>query len=224
LSYILNIDTAVENSSVCLALNGEFIAMTMNANQKDSASWIQPAIKNLLTEQNVALGQLKAIALSNGPGSYTGLRVGMSTAKGLCYALNIPLITISTLKMMAISAIHLEADLYCPMIDARRMEIFTAIYNRKLTEVKSPFNLVLENASFEDTLATKKMLFFGNGSAKFQQIIKHPNALFAPIDSSAKHLVLESFLKLKKGEVVDIAYSEPFYIKEFYSPPSKPIL
>ena len=224
MSYILNIDTAVENSSVCLALNGEFIAMTMNANQKDSASWIQPAIKNLLTEQNVALGQLKAIALSNGPGSYTGLRVGMSTAKGLCYALNIPLITISTLKMMAISAIHLEADLYCPMIDARRMEIFTAIYNRKLTEVKSPFNLVLDSGSFEETLATNKILFFGNGSSKFQQIINHPNALFAPIESNAKHLIFESFLKLKNKDVVDIAYAEPFYIKEFYSPPSKQIL
>lgn len=198
--------------------------MTMNANQKDSAAWIQPAIKNLLSEEKVALHQIKAIALSNGPGSYTGLRVGMATAKGLCYALNIPLITISTLKMMAISAVHLEADLYCPMIDARRMEIFTAIYDPNLTEVKPPFNLVLEQESFEDTLATNKILFFGNGSAKFQQIINHPNALFAPIESSAKHLVHESFLKLKNDEVVDIAYSEPFYIKEFYSPQAKPIL
>jgi tRNA threonylcarbamoyladenosine biosynthesis protein TsaB len=110
------------------------------------------------------------------------------------------------------------------MIDARRMEIFTAIYDRNLSEVKSPFNLVLDNESFESALSNKKMLFFGNGSAKFQQIINHPNALFAPIDSNAKHLVHESFLKLKNGEVVDIAYSEPFYIKEFYSPPSKPIL
>ncbi len=198
--------------------------MAMNANQKDSAAWIQPAIKNLLTEQKVAFEQLKAVALSNGPGSYTGLRVGMATAKGLCYALNIPLITISTLKMMAISAIHLEADLYCPMIDARRMEIFTAIYDRNLTEVKPPFNLVLDQEYFKTSLASKKILFFGNGSVKFQQIINHPNALFVPIESSAKHLASESFLKLKNGELVDIAYSEPFYIKEFYSPPSKPIL
>jgi tRNA threonylcarbamoyladenosine biosynthesis protein TsaB len=224
LTYILNIDTAVENSSVCLSLNGDFVAMAMNANQKDSAAWIQPAIKNMLTEQKVALKQLKAIALSNGPGSYTGLRVGMATAKGLCYALNIPLITISTLKMMAISAIHMEADLYCPMIDARRMEIFTAIYDRNLTEVKSPFNLVLDQQYFQTFLASKKILFFGNGSVKFQQIINRPNALFVPIESSAKHLARESFLKLKNGDLVDIAYSEPFYIKEFYSPPSKPIL
>ncbi len=224
MSYIINIDTAVEISSVCLSFNEECVALKISPTQKESASWIQPAIKTLLAEQKVSLNKIAAVSLSNGPGSYTGLRVGMATAKGLCYALNIPLITINTLKMMAVSAIHEEADLYCPMIDARRMEVFTATYDRKLNEITPAHNLIIKENSFAELLQAKKILFFGNGNVKFKEIIKYSNALFLDIETNAKHLVTESFSNFNAGNFIDVAYSEPFYGKEFYSIAAKPML
>lgn len=224
MSYIINIDTAVEISSVCLSFNEECVALKISPTQKESASWIQPAIKALLSENNISLNEIAAVGLSNGPGSYTGLRVGMATAKGLCYALKIPLITISTLKMMAVSAIHEEADLFCPMIDARRMEVFTAIYDQKLNEITPAHNLIIKENSFAELLQDKRILFFGNGNVKFKQINNQPNAFFLNIKTNAKHLVSESFSNFNTGNFTDVAYSEPFYGKEFYSLPAKPML
>jgi tRNA threonylcarbamoyladenosine biosynthesis protein TsaB len=223
-SYIINIDTAVEISSVCLSFNEECVALKISPTQKESASWIQPAIKTLLAEQKVSLNKIAAVSLSNGPGSYTGLRVGMATAKGLCYALNIPLITINTLKMMAVSAIHEKADFYCPMIDARRMEVFTATYDRKLNEITPAHNLIIKETSFAELLQTNKILFFGNGNVKFKEITKHSNALFLDIETNAKHLVPESFYTFNARNFTEVAYSEPFYGKEFYSLAAKPML
>ena len=142
MALILNIDTSTEKASICIASNGVSTALLENAQQKEHAGWIHPAIEELLEQTKYTLHDLEAIAVTAGPGSYTGLRVGMATAKGLCYALNIPLITENTLRAMALASrqaydgkINLENILFCPMIDARRMEVFTALFNPALEEV-----------------------------------------------------------------------------------------
>lgn len=194
------------------------IELLSNPLQKDSASWIQTGVRQLMEIANIQLQQLSAVSISAGPGSYTGLRVGMATAKGLCYALNIPLVTINTLKMMAVAAQNEETDLICPMIDARRMEVFTAIYDKSLEEIISPHNIILDENSFGEILKNKKILFFGNGSTKFEALIKSTNAGFKQIEANAKQLVTLSFAAYKQRLFADLAYSEPFYGKAFYSP------
>ena len=218
MSFILNIDTAVQTASVCLAEEGVSKGLKINASQKDHAAWLQPAIARLLQEQSLPIHHLKAIAVSAGPGSYTGLRVGMATAKGLCYALNIPLIAISTLKIMAWGAKNEEAEIICPMIDARRLEVFTAIYNRELHEWLPPQNLILAADSFKEFLQKGKTLFFGNGSEKFKAIVSHPNAIFKKIETTAEQMVVLSYDAFQMKKFEDIAYVEPQYGKEFYSP------
>lgn len=197
------------------------MAEKTNSSQKDHASWLHVAIQELLQEQEVALPQLDAVAVSEGPGSYTGLRVGMAAAKGLCYALGIPLITINTLKMMAVGAQAHAQQLLCPMIDARRVEVFTAIYDRNLQQILPPTNLILTESSFSDLLEDNNIIFFGNGSVKFQPMVQHSNAHFVSIESSAKHLSALAFSRFTQKEFADLAYAEPFYGKEFYTPAGK---
>ncbi len=224
MSYILNIDTAIEGASICLSHNNEIIATAENEVQKDSAAWIQPAIQTLLKGASLSIKGLAAVAISNGPGSYTGLRVGMATAKGLCYTLGIPLLTISTLQMMTVAALNLTAGLFCPMIDARRMEVFTAVYTNTLHEMIPPQALILNEESFNTLIEEHTILFFGNGSVKFKNLVQHPNAVFKELKITAKHLVPLAYESLKSGTVADLAYSEPFYGKAFYSPPAKSLL
>jgi len=217
MSLILNIDTAVGMASVCLAENEKAIAFKSNPQQKDHAAWLQPAIKEIFAEQQLSLSSLKAVAVSYGPGSYTGLRVGMSAAKGLCYALEIPLITVSSLKMMASTALSEQTDLLCPMIDARRAEVFTAVYDKQLNDVLRPVNKILDSDSFSDLLAQYSISFFGNGSVKFREMLQHPNAFFSTIEANAKHMILLSLDKFQKADFADLAYAEPFYGKDFHS-------
>lgn len=219
MSIILNIDTAVQSSSVCLANKGQPLAVKINPSQKDSAAWLHVAINELLSEQKLTLQQLDAIAVSEGPGSYTGLRVGMSTAKGLCYVGQKPLITINTLQMMAVAGLKENADLICPMIDARRMEVFTAVFDHQLNYVLPPTNTVLNENSFSDLLKEKTICFFGNGSTKFEAITKNKNAIFKFIETSALFMIGLSADKFVKQNFADLAYSQPFYGKEFYSYP-----
>jgi len=216
-SFILNIDTAVQSASICLAIDERPVGIKINPSQKDHASWLHIAIKELLTEQNVSLQQLDAIAISAGPGSYTGLRVGMATAKGLCYVLKIPLLMVNTLQMMAAAAQNEPADLLCPMIDARRMEVFTAIFDRDLKEIRASTNLILDENSFMDVADEGTIVFFGNGSIKFQAITKHPRAIFRAIETSAQHMASLSYQQFLKQEFADLAYSEPYYGKDFHS-------
>ena len=218
MSYILNIETAVTSASVCLAEDQEPISLKINPSQKDSAAWLHIAIRDLLAEHKLTLPDLAAVAISAGPGSYTGLRVGMAAAKGLCYVLQKPLITINTLTMMAASANAEETELFCPMIDARRMEVFTAIYNKNLQEIVAPVNLILENQTFSELLKDHSITFFGNGSEKFKNILQHANARFRNIETSAKDMTALSFSKFKQKDFADLAYAEPYYGKEHYSP------
>lgn len=221
MSLILHIDTAVQSSSVCLANGENIIATLVNPSEKDSASWLHVAIQDILKQNNCLPKQLQAIAVSAGPGSYTGLRVGMAAAKGLCYALSIPLIPISTLQMMAAAVQNPSTPLLCPMIDARRMEVFTALYDTSLQEVMPATNLVLQENSFSNWLNDRTITFFGNGSNKAATIIHHRNATFASITVTAAEMASLAAKKFELHQFSDLAYSEPFYGKDFYSIISK---
>lgn len=218
MAIILNIDTSVETASVCLAKNGHTLQFSVNNNQKDHASWLHPAIQKAVNDAAISMNDLQAIAVTIGPGSYTGLRVGLSSAKGLCFALNIPLIAINTLEMMAFATKEIEADLLCPLIDARRMEVFMAIYNKQLKEVIEPKAMIVVSTTFDLLLQAGKIVFSGNGSNKIKAIIQHPHAIFTDIKATADNMRELSEKKLTAKDFADTAYIEPFYIKEFYFP------
>jgi tRNA threonylcarbamoyladenosine biosynthesis protein TsaB len=216
MSLLLNIDTSQESASICLADGNTITDLAVNDQQQDHASWIHSAINNMLSKANHTITNLQAIAVSIGPGSYTGLRVGLATAKGLCYALNIPLITIGTLEIMANAVKDQAEDLICPMIDARRMEVFTALYNKSLEEIEAPQALILEQTAFAHWLSSHKILFCGSGSKKLQPEF-HPNSFFIDADINASHIIELSSKKFAEKKFAEIAYTEPLYIKEFYS-------
>jgi len=216
-SLILNIDTAVQSASLCVARNGRSLALRTNPEQRDHAAWLHVTLGEMLAELGLGLADLDAVAISAGPGSYTGLRVGMSTAKGFCYALQIPLIIINTLELMAATADAGDAELLCPMIDARRMEVFTAVYDRQLQTVLAPTNMILDADSFRD-LRSKRMLFFGNGSGKFETVMQGPPATFAQVTATAADMAPLAQKKFEARDFGDLAYAEPYYGKDFHSP------
>ena len=223
MSVILNIDTSGAVASVSLASQGKLMGIKENEAQSEHASFLQPAIKQLLQDLGVSLETVDAVAVVNGPGSYTGLRVGLASAKGICYALDKPLITIGTLPLMAKAALGhvLTADqhnlLLCPMIDARRQEVFTAIYNTNLEVVLPAQAHILNNDSFVASLLQNRVLFFGNGAAKFESINEHANAMFAGLYNNSHALSTLSYERFAKKEFAQLAYCEPLYLKEFYS-------
>jgi tRNA threonylcarbamoyladenosine biosynthesis protein TsaB len=221
MALILNIDTATATASVCLAKEGKVLQYLNNNQQQDHAAWIQPAIQQLYADAGIELQETDAVAVSNGPGSYTGLRVGLSTAKGLCYVLQKPLITVNTLELMAWSARMLTKAWLCPMIDARRMEVYTALYTNEIKLILQPTAMILDMQSFATTLAEQNILFFGNGSGKFETICAHPNALFMQVESTASNLAEKSYVMYLSEVFADIAYSEPFYTKDFFTTAKK---
>jgi tRNA threonylcarbamoyladenosine biosynthesis protein TsaB len=217
MSYILNIDTALEKASVCLALKGEPLAFAENENQKGHSAWLHTTIQQILAENNCSVQQLDAIAVSHGPGSYTGIRIGLSAAKGLCYALNKPLIAVSSLELIAAANTETQAAIICPVIDARRMEIYFAAYNKQTELLQEPAALVVSENSFEDLLHTSKVLFCGTGSSKLQTVIKDSAASFSPVSGTAKELAFISFRKYLNNETAPLAAADPLYIKDFFT-------
>ncbi len=220
MALILNIDKAIDTASVCLAKNGSVLSVSTNERQKDHGSWLHVTIKELFEKHNLELKEIDALAVTEGPGSYTGLRIGISTAKGICYALNKPLITINTLMAIANAASSHSAnvDFLCPMIDARRMDVFTAIYSKTLKVVKEPVAMTLNENSFDEELAQNNILFFGNGSNKFSAIQRNSHAIFVDVKMDAVSMISLSESKWSKKEFADLAYVEPLYLKEFYTP------
>ena len=218
MALILNIDTAVETASVCLSNDAEMISLAVNDSQKDHAAWLHTAIRKLVQESGHTVNDLQAVAISIGPGSYTGLRIGLSAAKGLCYALNIPLIAVGTLKMMAYAVNKEDAQLICPLIDARRMEVFMAVYDKSLQEIMNPRAMIIDKNSFADLLPSCKVIFCGNGRKKLQHILSHTNALFSNSLATAANLPYLACKNFQEGKFSNLAYTEPLYIKEFYSP------
>lgn len=219
MSLILSIDTATETASIAFGNKWGVIDVMMNENQKDHAAWIHDAIAQMMQRHGCTLQQLKAVAVTAGPGSYTGLRVGMATAKGLCYVLNIPLITESTLKVMAFAAREQTGNydgLFCPMIDARRLEVFTAAYDKDLKEVMKPQPMVLTPESFEELLSNR-IIFFGSGSNKFKGVVNNVNASFLHVRHHAGHLFSLAKMKFEASDFTELAYAEPAYLKEFHT-------
>jgi len=220
MSIILNIDTASEKAHVSFARNGELLHTLTSGSQKEHASFLQSAIQELVQITGVHLTQLDAVAVTAGPGSYTGLRVGFSSAKGLCYALNKPLISIGTLEVLTASALTLfppvtNEEWYCPMMDARRMEVFTALYKPDLTVQLAPCPVILNSSSFENELSQKSIIFFGSGAAKWQSVCNHPNALFKNVTLLPGSMSKHSNMLFEKKIFTELAYSEPLYLKEF---------
>ena len=215
---ILNIETSTKNCSVALFSESNLISEKSLLSEKHSHSetltlFIEDVIKN----SEYTLIDLDAISVSKGPGSYTGLRIGVSTAKGLSYSLNIPLISVSTLQSMAfyMSQKKSNYDLYCPMIDARRMEVFSSFYdkdNNQVTEVSAD---IINEDSYKKELENK-VLFFGDGANKCKDVLTSGNAYFLDdFSPSATYMGILSLEKYNNKDFEDVAYFEPFYLKDF---------
>lgn len=222
MALLLNIDTATEVASVCITDKGSALAFIKNENQKEHASFVHTAIADLLKKTGIKLSDFEAFAVTSGPGSYTGLRVGMAAAKGFCYALSKPLITINTLEVMAKAAIDANISydkdfLYCPMIDARRMEVFGAIYNADLESVLAPQPVILNEQFFDIFMKNNKILFFGSGSIKLKQIQSNANGIFSAVQSDARALGKLADGIWYKRKFADILHAEPTYLKDFHS-------
>lgn len=216
---ILLIETATSSCSVALTENGKIIGVREARERNIHASHITLFTEELMNNAGKKYSDLSAVAVSKGPGSYTGLRIGVSTAKGLCYALDIPLLGINTLEAMASglqSQIDLaDSDLLIPMIDARRMEVYTSIFQKDLKVLEST-NAKIVNINSFDQFKSNQLLMFGDGAAKFKELFsEQSNIRFIDFENSAKDLNLSACRKLLNGETEDVAYFEPFYLKEF---------
>ena len=222
MAIILNIETATKNCSVCLAENGEILAIReLNDGNYSHAEKLHPFIQDILKEAKITVSNIDAVAVSKGPGSYTGLRIGVSAAKGMCFAIDKPLISIETLKSLAHS-ISIEEGLIVSMLDARRMEVYSAVYNRMYEQVREIKAEIIDENSFKEELLKGKVYFLGDGAAKCKDVITHDNAVF--IDGefpSSKEMAVLSYNKYKKNDIEDVAYFEPFYLKDFIAIPEK---
>jgi tRNA threonylcarbamoyladenosine biosynthesis protein TsaB len=215
LSYILNIETATKNCSVALAKDGKTILCKEIAEEGYShAERLHVFIEAIIKEAGIALQDLSAIAVSQGPGSYTGLRIGVSAAKGLCYALDIPLIAVDTLQALA-AQVTISSGLIIPMIDARRMEVYSAIFSPSLEKKREVLAQIIDDNSFEDRQET--LYFIGDCADKCKSVLTKENHVFLEeiVYPSAKEMSVLSFEKFKISDTVDVAYFEPYYLKDF---------
>jgi tRNA threonylcarbamoyladenosine biosynthesis protein TsaB len=215
LEYILNIETATKNCSVALAKEGKTIVCKEIAEEGYShAERLHVFIEEIIKEAGITLNDLSAIAVSQGPGSYTGLRIGVSAAKGLCYALDIPLIAVDTLQALA-SQVAISNGLIIPMIDARRMEVYSAVFAPNLERKREVLAEIITESSFENLQET--LYFVGDCAEKCKSVLTKENYIFLDeiVYPSAKEMSAISFEKFKKSDTVDVAYFEPYYLKDF---------
>jgi tRNA threonylcarbamoyladenosine biosynthesis protein TsaB len=216
---ILQIDTATQVCSAALSVNGETIALKELAAQNIHAGSLTLFIQDVMQQASISYAGLDAIAVSKGPGSYTGLRIGVSTAKGICFAQDKPLIAIDTLKMM--SQGFMEADssytgLICPMIDARRMEVFTALYNNELEQAAKVEAKIIDENSYQDELNQQMITFIGDGAMKCSTTIQSANAVFNGHNfNSASYMSKLAYAAYNLQQFEDVAYFEPYYLKDF---------
>lgn len=230
MALILCIETGTDICSVGIARDGELTSLRESDQGRDHAKHLGLFVDELLRETGIAPDELDAVAVGMGPGSYTGLRIGVSFAKGLCYGQNIPLIAVGSLDALAEVAIEdyeagiLDVDnwddaLLCPMVDARRMEVYTRLYNAQgepLSEVSAE---IIDENSFAEQRAERQLIIFGNGAAKCREVMA--DATYVNITPSARGLARLAQQRLDNGQTEDIAYFEPFYLKDFIVIPSK---
>lgn len=223
MNYILNIETATKNCSVSLAKEGKTILCKEIAEEGYShAERLHVFIEDLVQEAGIHFKDIQAIAVSQGPGSYTGLRIGVSAAKGLCYALNVPLIAVDTLQVLA-SQVQVEDGLIIPMIDARRMEVYSAIFDVKFEKIRETQAEVITENSFETISET--VYFVGDCADKCKSVITKSNFIFLEEKKypSATAMSILSFSKFQNNDFEDLAYFEPYYLKDFMITPSKKV-
>ena len=221
MSFILNIETATKNCSVAIAKNGETILCKEIAEEGYShAEKLHVFIEELLKEAGVSFQELAAVAVSQGPGSYTGLRIGVSAAKGLCFALNIPLIAVDTLQTLASKAKIAEGKII-PMLDARRMEVYSAVFNSDLEKERAIEAEIITEDSFKDYAET--LYFVGDCAEKCKSVLTKENFVFLEDIKypSANEMSAISYDKYQKSDTVDVAYFEPYYLKDFLMTTSK---
>ena len=216
MAIVLNIETATTNCSVSLSKDGETLVLKEdNSAGYSHAETLHVFIDDVFKKAHIKPSEIDAVAVSKGPGSYTGLRIGVSSAKGLCFALNKPLIAINTLKSLA-RQLKIENGYIVSMLDARRMEVYAAIYNSNLElhrEIKAE---ILTEESYSSILKTNKVYFIGSGVEKTKDLIQHPNAVFIEGKlPSANEMAFLSELKYKKSDMENVAYFEPYYLKDF---------
>lgn len=222
MTHIICIETATPVCSIALVSNGTVVGLKESDRKNSHAKMVGVFIQQLLSEAGLKASDLVAVAVSKGPGSYTGLRIGVSTAKGLCYALSIPLLAINTLRLMATGLItklkneKIKNTLFCPMIDAKRMEVYCAIYDSEGNEQLKTNAVIVDNNTFNNYLEKQKMIVFGDGAEKCKPVITHPNVEFVDdFRSSAAFMHTIAFQKYKDKTFEDVAYFEPFYLKDF---------
>ena len=217
--FILNIETATPVCSIALSRDEVLLAHKTSVEHNVHSEKLTVFVENIMKECGCDFNMLDAVAVSEGPGSYTGLRIGASVAKGLCYGLGKPLIAIKTLQAMAYGMrVHCpdESALYCPMIDARRMEVYTALYDFNGNEIEVTTAKVIDNLSFKEILSQRKVIFAGDGMEKCKEVINAPNALFlTQFCHSAEWMIPLAEAKWNAQQFADVAYFEPFYLKEF---------
>ena len=222
MALLLCLETTTTNCSVALAKDGDILALKEDMGLNYShAERLHIYISEVLEQAHVAKTDIDAVAVSKGPGSYTGLRIGVSAAKGLCFALSIPLIATNTLEALAMQAKD-EYAFIVPVLDARRMEVYSAIFNNSFEEIRGIEAQVVEENSFLSYLEEGSVLFIGNGAAKLKDLIKHPNAHFeTEALPSSREMATLAEAKNKVSDTEDVAYFEPFYLKDFYVTPKK---
>jgi len=227
MACIVHIETATDVCSVALSENGAILISKENYDGPNHNVLLAPYVDEMVSFADNHAIPVDAVAVSCGPGSYTGLRIGVSTAKGLCYGRNLKLVSVSTLQLLCVPLLLHNNDipedaLLCPMLDARRMEVYSAIYNRSLQTVKDISADIIDEFSYKEILDKHPVVFFGNGADKCKKTINHPNAIFIdnvkPLAKNMLPLAERAYLQSKWE---DVAYFEPFYLKEFVTTQAK---
>jgi tRNA threonylcarbamoyladenosine biosynthesis protein TsaB len=229
MSKILCIETSTEVCSVCLLENGKLIDIREDLNGLNHSKLLTVFIQDILESNNLKAIDLDAVAVGEGPGSYTGLRIGVSAAKGLCFGALLPLIAVSPLDAMVSSVADrskelnlTENDILVPMIDARRMEVYSAKYDRNGERIAEVTPVVVDENSFSTELEAFRIFFFGNGAAKCKPVLTHKNAVFIDdVITSSQNMAKIAEEKFINKDFVDLAYFEPFYLKSFIATTSK---
>ena len=217
---ILNLETATTNCSVSIAKDGKLMAIRENDTPNYSHSeQLHVFIEEVLREAKIEPAELDAIAVSKGPGSYTGLRIGVSAAKGLCFSLDLPLISVSTLKSMAHQVKSRNVDFIIPVLDARRMEVYSAVFDKNLNQIRETRAEIIEPGSFREYAEKGNVLLVGNGAEKCKDLLAPTNFDFdASVVPSSREMNPLSYSKFQKKEFENLAYFEPYYLKDFISP------
>jgi tRNA threonylcarbamoyladenosine biosynthesis protein TsaB len=217
MSVILLIDTALDTASVGTARAGELLAFRENARQNDHAAWLHPSIEELFAKTGITAKQLDAVGVTAGPGSYTGLRVGMAAAKGICYAMNIPLLSVSTLQLLAASVRENAPGLIVSLIDARRDEVYAGVFDQALNPVEPERPMIIGADSFQDLRGDQPITLTGNGAQKMMNITSANDFCLIESKGGIRSFALLAYKKWLIRDFVDMAYHEPVYLKEFYT-------